>query len=94
MHELLFLLVSSCEGDRLPLRTEAAGEGEEGGGRRQDSLLAWFSSAQVFVILNKCAVSYAAAYQLRIKMTLNREIRLALSGHLPLRWMDPNSDLS
>lgn len=46
--------------DRLPLRIEAAGAG--GGAREARLWLAWFSSAQVFAILNKCAVSGLSSF--------------------------------
>lgn len=46
--------------DRPPLRIEAAGAG---GGTQEARLpLAWFSSAQVFAILNKCAVSGLSSF--------------------------------
>lgn len=63
-HPYLWLPAASGAGGQPALENKGcwgAGLGEAGG-RRHGSLLAWFSSAQVFAILNKCAVSDLSSF--------------------------------
>lgn len=66
-HPYLWLPAASGTGGQTALENRGCwGEWRGAGGRRHGSLLAWFSSAQVFAILNKCAVSVLSSFSAEI----------------------------